>query len=184
MIKEVHSVLEANKEKLRELSEDSQDSIFALESRVEATKKNFQLLSSESDIYFAQIRIEVSRMLDWQRELVKPKNDCQKRGVAHRFRTVLEWVNVKNYTTGLINEVRSYCMGLLTYERELGDALEVLIHARLRLSMIPPDGMATILNQIEKNKLREAIPRVSFHYPTTSFELVKLVHAKVRSLRT
>ena len=181
MIEELHSALGANKEKLKQLSENSQDAIFALESRVEATKENLRLLSTESDTNFAQIRSEMSRMLDWQRELVKWKNDCQKGGFAHSFRTVLEWANGTNYLTGLINEVSSYRMGLLTYEREMSDALEVLIHGRLPVSMVPPDDLATILNQIEKNKLREAIPR-EFLMSYYSFELVNSVHATGRGL--
>ena len=181
MIEELHSALGANKEKLKQLSENSQDAIFALESRVEATKENLRLLSTESDTNFAQIRSEMSRMLDWQRELVKWKNDCQKGGFAHSFRTVLEWANGTNHLTGLINEVSSYRMGLLTYEREMSDALEVLIHGRLPVSMVPPDDLATILNQIEKNKLREAIPR-EFLMSYYSFELVNSVHATGRGL--
>ena len=35
---ELHSALGSNKEKLRQLSENSQDAIFALESRIEATE--------------------------------------------------------------------------------------------------------------------------------------------------
>ena len=181
MIEELHSALGANKENLKQLSEISRDAIFALESRVEATKENLRLLSTESDTNFAQIRSEMSRMLDWQRELVKWKNDCQKGGFAHSFRTVLEWANGTNYLTGLINEVSSYRMGLLTYEREMSDALEVLIHGRLPVSMVPPDDLATILNQIEKNKLREAIPR-EFLMSYYSFELVNSVHATGRGL--
>ena len=72
-------------------------------------------------------------------------------------------------------------MGLLTYEREMSDALEVLIHGRLPVSMVPPDDLATILNQIEKNKLREAIPR-EFLMSYYSFELVNSVHATGRGL--
>ena len=85
-----------------------------------------------------------------------------KRNFTHSFRTVLEWANGTNYLTGLINEVSLYRMGLLTYERELSDALDVLIHGRLPMSINPPDNLASILNQIEKNKLREAIPREFF----------------------
>ena len=44
MIEELHSALGANKEKPRQLSENSQDVIFPLESRVEATKENIRLL--------------------------------------------------------------------------------------------------------------------------------------------
>ena len=152
LVEELHSALGANKEKLKQLSENSQDAIFALESRIKATKENLRLLSTESDTNFAQIRSKMSRMLDWQRELVKWKNDCRKGGFAHSFRTVLEWANGTNYLTGLINEVSSYRMGLLTYEREMSDALEVLIHGRLPVSMVPPDDLAKILNQIEKKQ--------------------------------
>ena len=181
MIEKLHSDLGAHKEKLRQLSENSQDAIFSLESRVGATKQNLRLLSTESDTNFAQIRNEMSRMLDWQRELVKWKNDCQKGGFAHSFRTVLEWANGTNYLTGLINEVGSYRMGLLTYERELSDALEVLIHGRLPVSMVPPNDLAAILNRMEKNKLQEAIPR-EFLMSYYSFELVNAVHATDRGL--
>ena len=88
-------------------------------------------------------------MLDWQRELVKWKSDCQKGEFAHSFRTDLERAKGTNYLTGLINEVSSYRMGLLTYEREMSDALNVLTHGRLPVSMVAPDDLATILNQIE-----------------------------------
>ena len=72
-------------------------------------------------------------------------------------------------------------MGLLIYERELSDALEVLIHGRLPVSMAQPDDLATMLNQIEKNKLRQAIPR-EFLMSYYSFELVNSVHATGRGL--
>ena len=123
----------------------------------------------------------MSRMLDWQRELEKWKNDYQKEGFAHSFRTVLEWANGTNYLTGLINEVSSYRMSLLTNEREMSDALEVLLHGRLPVSMVPPDDPATILNQIDKNKLREAIPR-EFLMSYYSFELVNSVHSTGQGL--
>ncbi|MEL7079764.1 MAG: hypothetical protein AAGM46_28500, partial [Cyanobacteria bacterium J06582_2] len=58
MIEELHSALGTNREKLKQLSENSQDAIFALESSVEATNKNLRLLSTESDTNFAQIRNE------------------------------------------------------------------------------------------------------------------------------
>ena len=72
-------------------------------------------------------------------------------------------------------------MGLLTYEREMSDALEVLIHGQLPVSMVPPDDLTTILNPIEKNKLREAITR-EFLMSYYSFELVNSVHATERFL--
>ena len=103
-----------------------------------------------------------------------------KRGFAHSFRTVLEWADGTNYLTGLINEVSSYRMGLLTYERETSDAPEVLIHERLLVSIVAPDDLATIINQIKKKKLREAKPR-EFLMSYYSFELVNSVHATERS---
>ena len=72
-------------------------------------------------------------------------------------------------------------MGLLTYERILSDALEVLIHGRLPVSRVPPGNLDTIPNQIEKNKLWEAIPR-EFLLSSYSFELLNSVHATGRGL--
>ena len=56
-----------------------------------------------------------------------------------------------------------------------------MIHGRQPLSMVSPDDLATILNQSEKNKLREAIPR-EFFMSYYSFELVNFVHATGRGL--
>ena len=50
MIEELHPAL----------GETSRDAIFAFESRVEATKENLRLLSTESDTNFAQVRSEMS----------------------------------------------------------------------------------------------------------------------------
>ena len=64
MIEELHSALGASKEKFRQLSENSQEAIFALEGRVEATKRN-RLLSTDSVTNFG---IEMFHSSNWDRD--------------------------------------------------------------------------------------------------------------------